>query len=267
MTDSGNVLRRNNIALAAGAFAASGAGGDAGGATAAGGASAPFVVAIDGPSGAGKSSAARHVAEALGIDWVDTGAMYRAAGLAALRAGADLADEDAVARAVEAAVIEAKPSPSGQVTLLDGEDVSKAIRSPEASAASSAVAKVPAVRARLQALQRGIAATTDVIMDGRDIASRVMPDAPVKVFLTATPETRAQRRYEELLNKRLPVVYEDVLADVKARDRQDETRAADPLRPAPGAVVLATDGMSLQEVADWIADRVRGLGIRSHRDT
>lgn len=208
------------------------------------------VIAIDGPSGAGKSSVARRVARRLGFDHLDTGATYRAAALAALRSGADLDDEAAVVRAVEAADLDYE---EGRV-LLDGEDVTAAARSPEVTSASSRVARLPAVRERVVAVQRAwVARHGDSVVEGRDIGTVVFPDAAVKVFLTARPEVRVARRARDA--EAAGVDRRRLAAELAERDRRDSTRAVAPLRPAPDAVVVDTSDLGLDEVVD----RVLGL--------
>ena len=204
-------------------------------------------VAIDGPSGAGKSSMAKRLAAELGFTYVDTGAMYRAIGLYALRHGADPHDEAAVAALLPEIQLDIKIMDGAQHIYLNGEDVSAAIRSEEAGMAASAVGTLPPVRAFLLETQRSLARSRDVLMDGRDIGTVVLPDATLKIFLTAVPEARAARRQKELLEKGQPADFETVLADIKARDYQDSHRAIAPLRQAEDAVLVDTSEMDIDE--------------------
>lgn len=214
------------------------------------------VIAIDGPAGTGKSSVSRGLAQALGARYVDTGAMYRIATLAMLRAGVDLDDPDAIAAAAEVP-LSVGFNPQVEHTFLDGEDVSALIRGDEVTRAVSAVAAVPAVRTHLVRLQQKLAEGYDpVVVEGRDIGTVVLPDADVKIFLTASAETRAHRRNAQNVASGLPDDYESVLADVRRRDHLDSTRAASPLRPAEDAVVVDTSEMSQVEVVEHLRDLV-----------
>lgn len=204
-------------------------------------------VAIDGPAGAGKSTLARQLARDLGYIYVDTGAMYRAVGLYALRAGADPADPAAVDPLLPGIRLRLAVLDGEQHIYLNGEDVSVLIRTEEVGMAASAVGANPAVRAFLLGLQRDMARTGNVLMDGRDIGTVILPDATVKIFLTASPEARARRRWLEYQAAGRPDRYEDVLADVKRRDEQDSGRAAAPLRRAEDAVLLDTSAMDLAQ--------------------
>lgn len=204
-------------------------------------------VAIDGPAGAGKSTLARQLARDLGYIYVDTGAMYRAVGLYALRAGADPADPAAVDPLLPGIRLRLAVLDGQQHIYLNGEDVSALIRTEEVGMAASAVGANPAVRAFLLGLQRDMARTGNVLMDGRDIGTVILPDATVKIFLTASPEARARRRWLEYQAAGRPDRYEDVLADVKRRDEQDSGRAAAPLRRAEDAVLLDTSAMDLAQ--------------------
>ena len=207
----------------------------------------PLNIALDGPAGAGKSSIAKAVAKQLNILYLDTGAMYRAVGVACMRRGVSREDEAAVTATCADVKIGVRHGANGQETLLDGEDVSEAIRTPDASMAASKVATYGGVRRMMVALQQQLAAENDVIMDGRDIGTRVLPDAKVKVFLTATPEERAMRRFRDLQEKHLPDTYEQVLADIIRRDEQDMNREVDPLRQAEDAVLLDTTHLTEEE--------------------
>ncbi len=207
-------------------------------------------IAIDGPSGAGKSTLARYVAQELGFLYVDTGAIYRTLGLFALRQGVDPVDADAVTALLPQADISLTYGADGlQHMSLRGEDVTEDIRQHAVSAAASQVSAIPAVRDYLLETQRRLAREHDVVMDGRDIGTVVLPQAKVKIFLTATPEDRAQRRYEELLRRGQSPAYEQVLQDVKERDFRDTHRSAAPLCQAEDAHKLDTTGLPFEESA------------------
>ena len=197
-------------------------------------------VAIDGPAGAGKSTLARRLAADFGYIYVDTGAMFRTIGLYALRAGKDPKDNEAVDALLPNITLEFAFIEGEQHIYLNGEDVSTAIRTEEVGMAASAVGANPAVRAFLLEMQRDMAKTQNILMDGRDIGTVVLPNATVKIFLTASPEARATRRWKEYQQKGIDTPYEDVLADVKQRDYQDTHRAAAPLKQADDAVLLET---------------------------
>ena len=205
-----------------------------------------YSIAIDGPSGSGKSTLAKLLAERLGFLYLDTGAIYRAVGLYAHRAGAALTDEKAVETLLpRLQKISFRHEGGVQRVFLGAEDVSDAIRLPEASLYASQVAAHPSVRNFLLDMQREFARTQDVVMDGRDIGTVVLPDASLKVFLTATPERRAERRYQELKARGVEESYEQVLADIRARDARDMNRDVSPLRQASDAVVLDTTELDL----------------------
>jgi cytidylate kinase len=211
--------------------------------------SADVVVAIDGPAGTGKSSVSRAVASALGARYLDTGAMYRMVTLAALRAGIDPSDGDAVGQIGSTTEMSVDYDPAGDRYFLAGEDVSIEIRGDEVTGTVSAVSSVPAVRARLVGLQRAMAeGPGNVVVEGRDIGTVVLPDAPVKIFLTASAETRARRRNHQNVAAGLPDDYEVVLADVRRRDHLDSTRTVSPLRAAADAVVVDTSDMTEEQV-------------------
>lgn len=212
----------------------------------------PLNLAVDGPVGAGKSSIAEAVAARLGILHLDTGAMYRAVGLAALRAGVELSDARAVEALCAAIALDVHHAADGQHTLLNGEDVTGLIRTEEVSMAASTVAKYPGVRRAMVAIQRSLAAREDMLLDGRDIGTRVLPDATVKIYLTASAEARARRRFLELSRKGAQDTYEQVLADLRIRDEQDMHRAVDPLRPAEDAQVVDTTDMTFDQVVEAI---------------
>lgn len=213
-------------------------------------------IALDGPSGAGKSTIAKRLAAELGYIYLDTGAMYRAASLKALRLGLAPGDEAAVAEIPGNTAI-AFGNVRGELRIyLDGEDVSAAIREHQVSMAASDISKHAAIRAWLGEVQREMARRENVIMDGRDIGTRVLPGAQLKFFLTATPEVRARRRYEELKARGQDVEFQTVLDDVNARDLQDTTRENDPLRPAADAVIVDTSDMSFEQVVAFLLERV-----------
>ncbi len=205
-------------------------------------------IALDGPSGAGKSTIAKHVARTLGILYLDTGAMYRAVALKALRAGIDPSDADAVDHLLAGTRVDVAYREDGQRVLLDGEDVSEAIRTNEVSMGASKVSAHPRVRVRMVALQQEIAARGGVVMDGRDIGTKVMPHADVKIFLTASAEDRAMRRFLELQEKgMLDRTYDALLEEIRTRDHNDSHRAHSPLARAEDAILLDTTGFSLEE--------------------
>ena len=204
-------------------------------------------VAIDGPAGAGKSTLARRLAAELGYIYVDTGAMFRTIGLYALRAGKDPKDNEAVNALLPEISLKFAFIGGEQHIYLNGEDVRTAIRTEEVGMAASAVGANPEVRAFLLGMQRDMAKTQDVLMDGRDIGTVVLPDATVKIFLTASPEARATRRWKEYQQKGVEVSYEEVLADVRQRDYQDTHRAAAPLRQADDAQLLDTSEMNFEQ--------------------
>ena len=210
-------------------------------------------IALDGPSGAGKSTIARHVAQTLGVLYLDTGAMYRAVALKAIRSGIEPTDAQAVGAMLQQTRIDILYRNGGQHVMLDGEDVSQAIRANEVSMGASRVSAHQEVRTRLVSMQREIAARQDVIMDGRDIGTKVLPDATVKIFLTASAEDRAMRRYLELQEKGLlNRTYEALLADIRERDWNDSHRVHSPLVQAPDAMLLDTTGFSLEEAVDAV---------------
>jgi len=215
-------------------------------------------VAIDGPSGAGKSTLARAAAAALGFLYVDTGAIYRTVGLYAKEQGADPGDEAAVTPLLRSVRVELRYDGSGQQRmLLNGRDVTVAIRLPEISRCASAVSALPAVRSYLLETQRELARRNNVIMDGRDIGTVVLPDAEVKVFLTASAEERAKRRCCELEQRGTPQPYEEVLQDIEHRDWQDTHRDAAPLRRAEDAVLLDTSALDFQESLEALLRLIR----------
>jgi cytidylate kinase len=220
---------------------------------------AALIVAIDGPSGAGKSTAARALAARLGVPYIDTGAMYRAVGLAARERGIGLPipDPAAVAAIPAAARIELVPAQDGNRVLLDGRDVSEAIREPEISLYASAVSAIPAVRRALVAEQQRMGRERGGVMEGRDIGTRVFPDTPFKFFLTADPAVRAERRARELAARGTPQPYEDVLRDMEKRDRDDGSRADSPLTLDDRYVLIDSSGKPLEAVVAEIEGLVR----------
>ena len=215
-------------------------------------------VAVDGPSGAGKSTLAKLLAEALGYLYVDTGAIYRTVGLAARKRGIAPQDQAAVSAMLPQLRIELRHDEDGlQHMLLDGEDVTEAIRQHEISAYASGVSAIPEVRAFLLDRQRELARTQNVIMDGRDIGTVVLPGADVKIFLTASPEDRARRRYEELVARGQQADYDTVYRDLLERDEHDSSRAAAPLRQAEDAILVDTTGNSLEQSFDVLLATIR----------
>ncbi len=213
--------------------------------------------AIDGPVGAGKSSIARTAAKRLGFVYVDTGAIYRAVGLYCHRRGADLSSPEEIAALLPEIKPEIRLLDGVQRIYLNGEDVSEEIRLPEISMAASAVSAVPEVRAALLDMQRKIAAENNVIMDGRDIGTVVLPDAQVKIFLTAAPEIRAKRRYDELCAKGVRTTFEEVLADLNKRDYDDSHRAVAPLRQAEDAVLADTSGLDFEQSCELVCNIIK----------
>ncbi len=215
-------------------------------------------VAIDGPSGAGKSTLARSAAGKLGFVYVDTGAIYRTIGLYVFQNHIDPEDGEAVPAALESIYVDLRYDGEGrQQMLLNGRDVSQDIRLPEISRFASAVSALPAVRAHLLELQRALGRVHNVIMDGRDIGTVVLPDAEVKIYLTAAPQARAERRCRELEQRGTPQPFEEVLRDIEARDWRDTHRAAAPLRKAEDAVLLDTTGLDFQESEAALLDIIR----------
>lgn len=210
-------------------------------------------IAVDGPSGAGKSTIAKMLAEKLGYTYIDTGAMYRSVGLFALRRGV-LHNSAALIEILGEIDIDIKHINGIQHIFLCGEDVSEKIRTPEISMAASLVSSIGEVRRKLVAIQRSIAEKYSVIMDGRDIGTHVLPDADIKIFLTADVEERAVRRFKELKEKHEPVTYKKVLEDMKQRDYNDSHRAVSPLRRADNAVEVDTSNLSLDESVDAVCN-------------
>mgnify|MGYP000856623376 CR=1 FL=1 len=207
-----------------------------------------FQIAIDGPSGAGKSTIAKELAKALSIDYIDTGAMYRAVAYKMLQEGIDLSDKDAIKEMLNTTGINF----SKGETVLDGNVISDRIRTPEISRLASNVSAFPEVREKLVDSQRDMGRSKSVIMDGRDIGTNVFPKAKFKFFLTASVEERARRRWQELKEKGQPMDLSQVVADIEERDRNDSMRTLNPLRKAEDAVVLDTTGFSIEEVTAFI---------------
>ena len=215
-------------------------------------------IALDGPAGAGKSSIAKRAAKALDYIYVDTGALYRTIGLAATRKGVEPVDYPEVNQLLSEINVDLTFNEAGeQIVLLDGEDVSGLIRTPEASMTASKISQIPAVRAYLLDLQRNMAKNHNVIMDGRDIGTVVLPDAQVKIFLTASPGARAGRRYKELVEKGMDVKYEDILQDVITRDYSDTHRETSPLKPAEGCVIVDTTELDFEQSVEKIISVIK----------
>lgn len=217
-------------------------------------------IAIDGPSGSGKSTIARSVSKTLGVIYLDTGAMYRAVALKAIREGINTLDAEKVARLVEKINIEIKYINQEQFVFLDGQEVNSFIRTPEVSIGASNVAVVPKVRLKMVDLQREIAKNNSVVMDGRDIGTCVLPDASLKIFLVASVEERSRRRYMELVDKcGESLTFEQVRSDLEQRDANDSGRAIAPLAKADDAIEIDTTGLTIGEVVDKILGLVEGI--------
>ncbi len=213
-------------------------------------------IAIDGPAGAGKSTVAKGAAKKLGYIYVDTGALYRTIALACKRENIDLTDEESVKSVVSKISVRLGFENGTQKVYLSDEDVSEKIRTPEISMAASLVSKIPYVRNYLLDLQRNIAENNNILMDGRDIATVVLPNADVKIFLFASAECRANRRYKELVEKGEKVDYNDVLEDIEKRDYQDSHRDIAPLKPAEDSVMFDTSNLGLEESVDKLIEIV-----------
>lgn len=215
-------------------------------------------IAIDGPAGAGKSTVAKRIAEIMHLTYVDTGAMYRALGLKAVRNGIDPGDAEAVAPMLTDTTVTFIKINGEQHVVLDGEDVNELIRTEEISHAASVISTLPEVRRKLVDLQREIARSTDTVMDGRDIGTVVLPNTPYKFYVTASAEVRAKRRFIEYQKKGIlgDMTYEDVLNEVKARDERDMNREFSPLRPAENAVIIDTSEMSIDEAVDAVIEDI-----------
>jgi cytidylate kinase len=213
-------------------------------------------IAIDGPSGAGKSTVAKALAKKLGIVYVDTGALYRTIGYAAVTRGVGTKDADGLAAMLPDIHIDVKYEDGVQCVYLNGENLGDRIRRPEISMAASDVSSIPVVRAFLLDTQRDIARRNSVVMDGRDIGTVILPDADVKIFMVASPEARALRRTKELEEKGMPASFDDVLREMKERDAQDSGRAIAPAIPAPDAIHLDNSGMSVEESVQAVIDLI-----------
>ncbi len=222
-------------------------------------------IAIDGPAGAGKSTIARKAAAELGFIYVDTGALYRSVAYYCISAGADVSVPESVEKLLPEITPELRFIDGVQHVFVNGSDVSDKIRTPEVSMAASKVSAIPAVRAFLFDLQKKIARENDIIMDGRDIGTVVLPDADLKIFLTASPEARADRRYAELKNKPDAPAYEQVLADIIKRDHDDSTRAIAPLKQADDAVLCDTTEFSLEESVQTIIGMIKKVKDGNNR--
>ena len=215
-------------------------------------------IAIDGPAGAGKSTIAKSISKLLGIIYLDTGAMYRAVALKAINSGIDTKDEEKLSSLVENIDIKIEYKGNEQRVILEGKDVTELIRTPEVSIGASDVSAIPKVRLKMVELQREIAANNDVVMDGRDIGTFVLPDAKYKFFLTASIEERARRRYEELIARGMKdAKLKDVMKDISYRDKNDSTRAFAPLVKAEDAIEIDTTYLSISEVVDRILSYIK----------
>lgn len=216
-------------------------------------------VAIDGPAGAGKSTIAKAIAARRGMLYLDTGALYRAIGLFVLRSGTDTQDAKAVSELLPQIKLELVFADGAQHVMLCGEDVSDEIRTPPVAMAASNVSAIPAVRSFLLSLQRDIASENDCLMDGRDIGTVILPNADIKIFLTASPEERARRRLKDLAEKGIEADFDAVVADIKRRDENDSSRAIAPLKPADDAVIVDTTTMSFEQVVELISGMIGEL--------
>lgn len=216
-------------------------------------------IAIDGPAGAGKSSAAKLIAKELGFIYIDTGALYRSIGVAVLRKGLKTDIKEDVVSVLPEVELSLKFVDGEQRVILNGQDVSRDIRLPEASMAASNVSAIPEVRSFLLDMQKKFAKESNCLMDGRDIGTVILPDADLKVFLTASPEVRAKRRYDELIEKGTPKDYDELLEEIKLRDHNDSTRPIAPLRPADDAVIVDSSEMTLDEVVAKVVSMVKEI--------
>lgn len=214
-------------------------------------------IAIDGPAGAGKSSVAKMAAKELGFIYIDTGALYRAIGVAVMRKGLKTDCSEDVISVLPDVSLSLEFVGGEQRVILNGEDVSRDIRLPEASMAASNVSAIPEVRSFLLEMQKKFARENNCLMDGRDIGTVILPDAKVKIFLTASPEVRADRRYKELIEKGTPKDYNELLDEIKQRDYNDSHRAVAPLKPADDAVIVDSSDMTLEEVVMKIVSLVK----------
>jgi len=216
-----------------------------------------MIVTIDGPAGAGKSSAARQLAHRLGYEFLDTGAMYRAVTWAALRANIDLADQTLLEQMLDTLHLQMP----GDHVILNGEDISSSIRTPEVTAASAHIANSPVVRRRLVDWQRLLAQGRSLVCEGRDQGTIVFPNAGCKFFLIADPAERAQRRHQELLARGVEVAFEEILQTIKARDERDRNRAIAPMIPASDAILLDSTGLTISQVVDHMEKEVQARNV------
>ena len=216
-------------------------------------------IAIDGPSGAGKSTVAKEVAARRGMLYLDTGALYRTVALRVLESGVDTHDEAAVEALLPGTEISLRFTDGEQRVLLGGRDVSDEIRTQPVAMAASDISAMPAVRAFLLELQRGIAAKNDCIMDGRDIGTVILPNADIKIFLTASAEERAARRVKQFAEKGIEADYATVVEEIRQRDEQDSTREISPLKPAPDACIIDSTNMSFEQVVAFISRMIGEL--------
>ncbi len=216
-----------------------------------------YQIAIDGPSGSGKSTLAKGAAKALGIMYLDTGAMYRTCGLCAIKAGIEPKDVDAVSKILESMDLQIRFQDGAQHMILNGEDVTGSIRTPEVSRAASDISSLPIIRTAMVDMQRKIAADQSFVVDGRDIGSVVLPNAKYKFFLTASPEARAKRRFLELQEKGTPQEYDEVLKDIIWRDKQDSERAASPLIKVDDAVEIDTSDIGIEETLEVLLGYIK----------
>ena len=217
-----------------------------------------ITIAIDGPAGAGKSTISKIIANELGFIYIDTGAMYRAVGLKAVRENLNTSKDIAeIVDMIKDIIVEIKHGEHNQLIFLDGEDVTLQIRTPEVSIAASDVSAIPEVRIKLVDLQRKLAENDNVVMDGRDIGSNVLPNAMVKVFLTASTQERAKRRYDELIEKGTECDFDTVKSDIEYRDTNDSNRAFAPLKIADGAIVIDTSGNTLEESINLLLKTIK----------
>jgi cytidylate kinase len=211
-----------------------------------------YIIAVDGPTGAGKSTVSQKLAEKLGYLYLDTGAMYRAAALLAMRKGLDLDDPESAKKIVNGLKIDLIKRSNGLQVLLNGEDVSEAIRGPEMGMAASRISRHRVIREKLWELQRRLGEKGGVVAEGRDIGTVVFPNADYKFFVTASAEERASRRFKELKGKGFKVIYAEILEDVKKRDEQDSNRELAPLKPAENAVIIDTTSLDIDQAVERI---------------
>ncbi len=216
-------------------------------------------IAIDGPAGAGKSSISKLAAKELGFIYIDTGAMYRAAAVYAIKNGIEIKEENMTEEVLNKIKIDIKYNENGQQIFLCGEDVTKRIREADASLGASNIAVIPSVRLKLVDLQRELAKGNDVLMDGRDIGTYVLPDAELKIYLTASVEERAKRRLKELIEKGQDADFETVKRDIEYRDKNDSEREFAPLKKSEDAVLIDSTNMTIDEVKNRIIELARGI--------